>query len=169
MNKGLSYEKTHQGFTNVWLTPKYIIDALGPFDLDPCAATHRLWDNAIRNIVESENGLKQSWGGGLVWCNPPYGPYVGAWLRRMAQHKNGIALVFARTDTKAMQEAIGASDAIFLLEGRIRFIKSDNTEGQFATAPSMFLAYGKEAVRRLAQSPLKGHLLKVVDRHGFDD
>jgi hypothetical protein len=32
------HEKPYEGATNVWLTPKDMIDDLGPFDLDPCAA-----------------------------------------------------------------------------------------------------------------------------------
>jgi hypothetical protein len=31
------------GKSQVHLTPRWIIDALGPFDLDPCAATVRPW------------------------------------------------------------------------------------------------------------------------------
>ena len=33
--------------------------------------------------------------------NPPYGPppVIGPWMRRMAAHGHGTALIFARTET----------------------------------------------------------------------
>jgi hypothetical protein len=30
------HERPNKGATDIWLTPLEIIDALGPFDLDPC-------------------------------------------------------------------------------------------------------------------------------------
>lgn len=119
MGRGISgHEKPYEGSTNVWLTPKGLIDALGPFDCDPCAAEPRPFDIATVNYTEADNGLSKQWNG-FVWCNPPYGPWVGAWLERMREHGNGIALVFARTDTKAMQTALHAADAVFFLAGRL--------------------------------------------------
>ncbi len=50
--------------TDEWYTPKWIIDALGEFDLDPCAPEHRLWNTAKRHITAKEDGLKNPWGGG---------------------------------------------------------------------------------------------------------
>jgi hypothetical protein len=35
------HEQPYKGETNDWLTPRYILDALGKFDLDPCAALDR--------------------------------------------------------------------------------------------------------------------------------
>lgn len=35
-----------------WLTPKYIIDELGPFDLDPCAADSMPWPTAKRMVTK---------------------------------------------------------------------------------------------------------------------
>jgi hypothetical protein len=41
------------GATQMHLTPRSIIDALGPFDLDPCAANPRPWDCAAENITDA--------------------------------------------------------------------------------------------------------------------
>ena len=106
------HEKPHEGATNVWLTPKDLIDALGPFDLDPCAADPRPFDIGTVNYTEADDGLSKLWVG-YTWCNAPYGPWIGRWLDRMREHGNGIALVFARTDTRAMQSALQAADAVF--------------------------------------------------------
>lgn len=81
-----------------WLTPPYIIQALGPFCLDPCAATDQPWSTAVTQFTKPENGLARDWFG-FVWCNPPYGRHTGAWLNKLADHGNGLALIFARTET----------------------------------------------------------------------
>ena len=58
--------------TNVWLTPRNVLDLLGDFDTDPCAATIRPWDCARVNYTVEDNGLILPWKG-RVWLNPPYG------------------------------------------------------------------------------------------------
>jgi DNA N-6-adenine-methyltransferase (Dam) len=152
MGKGITgHERPYEGTTNVWLTPKELINALGPFDLDPCAADPRPFDIGTTNYTEAEDGLSKLWSG-LVWANPPYGPWVGLWLERIREHGNGIALVFARTDTKAMQAALQAADAVFFLAGRLMFLRGEPpfTAGdKSAGAPSRLLAYGATAVDRL--------------------
>jgi hypothetical protein len=40
------------GKSQSWITPKHIIDALGPFDLDPCASDPRPWDCAGDNWTQ---------------------------------------------------------------------------------------------------------------------
>lgn len=57
-----SFERSKQT-TDEWYTPKWIVDALGSFDLDPCAPENRLWNTAKRHITPSEDGLKTEWGG----------------------------------------------------------------------------------------------------------
>lgn len=152
MGRGISgHERPHEGQTNVWRTPKELIDALGPFDLDPCAASPRPFDMGTLNYTEADDGLSNEWKG-LVWCNRPYGPHLGAWLERMKEHRNGIALVFARTDAKAMQSALHDADAVFFLAGRLTFLLSAppfEPGRQNAGAPSMLLRYGSTASQRL--------------------
>jgi hypothetical protein len=40
------HEQPYRGETNDWLTPRYILHALGKFDLDPCAAPDQPWATA---------------------------------------------------------------------------------------------------------------------------
>jgi len=54
------------GKSQVHLTPRWLLDRLGQFDLDPCAATVRPWDCAARNLVEADDGLAVDWGGARV-------------------------------------------------------------------------------------------------------
>lgn len=92
--------------SDVWLTPPEIIQALGPFDLDPCAAPEpRPWPTATRHISLPEDGLSVDWTG-RVWCNPPFGRVAAAWLRKLSEHGNGIALIPARTETAMFYETV---------------------------------------------------------------
>lgn len=149
--------QNHQGVTNVWLTPKEIIDALGPFDLDPCAAPEpRPWNTASVHYVEQQNGLTKPWFG-VVWCNPPYGGATGIWLQRLAEHGNGIALVFARTETKWFQSVANYSSLMLFPAGRLSFCRPDGkTTNSNAGAPSVFLAFGDESKKRLLNSGFSG-------------
>ena len=52
-----------------WYTPKEILDALGKFDLDPCAPIHPLWPTAEVMYDQNIDGLSQIWEG-RVWLNP---------------------------------------------------------------------------------------------------
>jgi hypothetical protein len=141
---------SHKGKTNVWLTPRYILDALGRFDLDPAACSE--WLTANNHYFQ--NGLEQEWFG-RIWLNPPYGKETGIWLKKLELHGNGIALVFARTDTKWFQEL--NYDAINFLKGRISFLDSNGNKSTNAGTPSILIAFGKENVEWL--SKIEGTIL----------
>ena len=71
-----SFERTEQ--KDEWLTPHAVIDALGPFDLDPCAPiiSRRPWATAAIHYTIEDDGLLKSWKtisfeNPFVWCNPP--------------------------------------------------------------------------------------------------
>jgi hypothetical protein len=149
--------------THVWLTPKSVIDALGPFDLDPCAAPEpRPWETATTSYVEAQDGLSLPWFG-FIWLNPPYGRHVSEWVRRMADHNNGIALIFARTGAGWFQEYAPKATGIFFLKKRLVFCKADGTPANSnAGAASCFLAYGEEAVARIAAADFPGIWCKTT-------
>lgn len=154
-----SHQRPHRGATDVWLTPPAIIEALGPFDLDPCAAVDQPWRTATTQYTETDDGLAQSWFG-LVWCNPPFGPEAGKWLARCAEYGNAIALVPARTETRWFVDNVWfASTAVLFLHGRPHFHYPDGTRGRANSgAPICLVAYGSTAVDRLANCDLDGSL-----------
>lgn len=166
-SKGFTHERGSEGVTNVWLTPKHITDALGEFDLDPCAApSPRPWDIAKKHydITAEEDGLILPWNG-RVWCNPPYGPHAEDWLKLMAQHNQGIALIFARTETKAWQKQVWPkASGILFLAGRIRFCRPDGTPGDSAAAPSALVAYGGKDSDILRSCVLPGAFVRPITR-----
>lgn len=146
-----------------WLTPPHIIKALGPFDLDPCAPdeNRRPWSTAALHYSkgQEESGLIKKWIG-KVWCNPPYGRETFNWLSKLAEHGNGIALIFARTETIGFHAEIwNKADAIFFFKGRLRFHKIDGSRGDTANAPSCLVAYGENNIKILDNSGLKGKLI----------
>lgn len=153
-----NHERSLSAGSDEWITPKWIIDALGPFDLDPCAAVVMPWRTAIRSFTELDNGMLQRWEG-LVWLNPPYGTATAQWLGRMAEHGNGIALIFARTETAMFFEHIWhRAAALLFLRGRVHFHRRDgalpSAKGKGGSggpgAPSVLVAYGELAKQRLA-------------------
>lgn len=146
-----------------WLTPPNIVRALGRFDLDPCSPIVRPWPTAARHYTIEDDGLSAPWGG-RVWLNPPYGSQTGAWLRRLAEHGNGIALIFARTDTAMFfGEVWGRADAALFLRGRLFFHHVSGEEARHnAGAPSVLVAYGLGNVTALRQSGLDGKLIVLA-------
>lgn len=92
--------------TTEWYTPSYIIEALGgKFDLDPCAPQME-WHTAHKCYTKEIDGLSQTWEG-RVFLNPPYeNPTVKHFVRRLADHGNGIALLYARCDNKMFFEDV---------------------------------------------------------------
>jgi hypothetical protein len=145
------------GKSQVHLTPKWIIDALGPFDLDPCAATERPWDCAARNYVEGDDGLALPWEG-FVWLNPPFDRYqVGKWLSKFADHGNGVALVHARTEAEWFRPIWDRADLILFLDKRIKFCRADGTEQPANSgAPALLAAFGPIATERVTRSKIGG-------------
>ena len=149
--------------TDVWLTPKFIIDAVGPFSLDPCHNLERPFETAEHYFTEADDGLKQDWTPfGTVWLNSPYGAATGAWLSKLAAHGNGIALVFAKTETEAFKIAWRNASAILFLGKRIQFLRPDGTlpDKPGSGAGSALIAFGDECARHLETCGLEGALVK---------
>lgn len=94
------------------------------------------------------------------FVNPPYGSETFKWLAKLAEHKRGIALIFARTDTKGFQqEVFGKAHSVFFREGRIRFHKEDGSLAGTPGAPSCFVSYSEGDTVALAASGMKGKLV----------
>src|SRR5712671_6255676 len=121
-----SHQKTI-GTSQVHLTPRWIVEALGPFDLDPCAADPRPWDCAEVNLCEADDGLHQPWAG-RVWLNPPFDRYVVArWIGRLAEHGHGTALLHARTETEWFRICWSKASTILFMPQRLTFVKPDGS------------------------------------------
>jgi DNA N-6-adenine-methyltransferase (Dam) len=154
--QGFGFEQPMEGQTNDWLTPPALLNRLGRFDLDPCACPGMPWRTADTMYFLPENdGLLDPWFG-RVWCNPPYGPHVGKWARKMAEHGNGILLIFSRVETKAWQEVWKGGDAFLFPFGRINFLRPNGERAKSGTAPSALVAYGEQNVEALRNCDVEG-------------
>jgi hypothetical protein len=75
--------------------------------------------------------------------NPPYSS-VGPWLSKLADHGTGVALIFARTETKVFREQVWErATAVRFLRGRLTFHQANGRPGKWnGGAPSVLVAYG---------------------------
>ncbi len=147
---GFTHESTHNE-SKEWYTPPEIFRALDMrFDLDPASpgATVVPWVPAERHLTVVENGLQTEWRGS-VWLNPPYGMDTEIWSSRFARHRNGIMLVFARTDTVWFHKYAVTADAMLFIRGRVKFVRADGFCGGGCGAASMMWAFGEQNVSAL--------------------
>lgn len=139
-----------------WYTPPEIFAALNfTFDLDPCSPGAHHWVPARRVYTKADDGLKQPWMG-TVFVNPPYGVprnAVAAWLRKLVEHGDGIALVGALTSSGWFQDWAPRFDGLLFPRGKTKFIRN----GEVADSPaggSVLLAIGETSVKVLRASGL---------------
>lgn len=154
-----------------WQTPIEIVRALGEFDLDPCANALDPKRCALFGLTEFDDGLHQSWVG-RVFLNPPYGNAAKAWIAKLAEHSNGIALIPPRMGAGWFHRLVlKTAGAILFLEGRVDFI--DPRTGKPASLSinpvtgkpfggsnmdSCLIAWGKKNVAALQACGLPGVL-----------
>lgn len=152
--------------TDTWLTPPAIHAALGgweSFDLDPASAMDQPWPTARAHYTERDNGLIKPWFG-RVFLNPPYSnPLVRRFMGRMADHGQGVALIFARTETETFERHVwGAASAVLFLFGRLNFHRIDGVRAAAnAGAPSVLCAYGRADAEVLAACDVAGQFVPL--------
>ena len=156
--KGMGGHHSAKAGTTCWVSPRFVTDALGVFDLDPCSFEGHPWPVAADNwCLPQRDGMSEPWHG-RVWLNPPYGQECADWLRKLGDHGNGIALVFARTETAMFQKWVfPRASGILFLSGRLYFHFPDGTRAKAnAGAPSCLIAYGAANAEILRTCGLAG-------------
>jgi hypothetical protein len=158
--------------TQEWHTPKYILDALGPFDLDPCSPLVRPFDTARKHYTKLDDGLCKPWSG-RVWLNPPY-PQIQTWMRCITRHGNGIALVYNHLGTHWFDELVKPfCSGLLFLTGNLTFVPAGGSEADKAPYSSVLIAYDPPGERRnnlaLKTSRLPGSFWNrcATDKRGF--
>lgn len=142
----MSKPRLHSGmFTSArddWRTPPKVFDPLNAefgFTLDAAATA----DNALleRYCSPEDSGLLNSWVGERVWCNPPYGSGLAAWVAKLASGEADVAVGFipARTDTRYFHDLILVKAEIRFLRGRVKFVGAKSS----APFPSMICVWRK--------------------------
>lgn len=150
--------------TDEWYTPKEIIDSLGEFDLDPCAPEKPLWPTATVMWNKHDDGLSRDWDG-RVWLNPPYSrPLIERFVRKMAEHGNGIALLFNRCDNVMFHDIIfPTATAIKFLRKRIRFYRPDGSQGASPGCGSVLIAWGEDNATAIRNCKLDGKYIRLTE------
>ena len=160
MNK--TCEKSRNSTTDEWYTPKDIVDSLGQFDLDPCAPISPLWKIAASTYNKEEDGLLKPWMG-RVFLNPPYSrPLIEQFIKKMAEHNHGTALLFNRCDNKMFQDVIfPTAKAMLFMRSRIKFYRPDGTRGDSPGSGNILVAWGERDAHILENSGIKGKFIWI--------
>lgn len=173
INSRVAYDRLPQSeTTTTWLTPPEFIwgspredfSGLGPFDLDPCTPEEGMpWPTAARMLKPSDDGLTTDWPeDAFVFMNPPFGRGQEIWMQKLAEHPaGGIALVFARTETRWFQRFVlnhPNVSAVVFQEGRLKFHRANGDVGDAPPAGPAWVAYGEEGARRLKRAVKEGQV-----------
>ena len=118
-----------------WATPTSVFAALDSeflFTFDPCP---------LDGEGDGLAPLFSEWKGKRVFCNPPYGPGIGDWLRRGLEADLAVFLIPARTDTRWFHEIVLPKAAeIRFIRGRLKFGGATNS----APFPSMVVVFRRQ-------------------------
>lgn len=117
---------THPDYFDPWN------ERFGGFTLDVAAAPHNA--KCERYFTREDDGLKKSWAGELVWCNPPYSD-IHSWVdkawREHGRTRGVVMLLPAnRVEQNWWQELVepyrdrpSSPLKVEFLPGRMRFIR----------------------------------------------
>lgn len=126
-----------------WTTPQAFFEELDrefAFTLDPAASEEN--HKCGKFFTKEKDGLSQSWAGERVFCNPPYGREIGAWVAKAQEEAQQpdtlvVMLLPARTDTRWFHKYIYQKAEIRFIKGRLRFGDARNN----APFPSMVVIF----------------------------
>jgi site-specific DNA-methyltransferase (adenine-specific) len=131
--------------TDDWSTPPEFFAKLNRryrFTLDPCATPENA--KCPLYFTKEQDGLKQDWGTHRVFCNPPYGRSLGAWVRKCfeASQRGALVVLFvpARTDVKWFHNWVRGKADVQFCRGRFKFGGSKTN----APFPSMLAVYSPD-------------------------
>ncbi len=80
----------------------------------------------------------------------------------MAEHGDGIAFLFVKTDTRIFHSYVWTrADALLFLRGRVGFHKVTGEKLKTASHPSCLVAYGRDNARTLKDSGIKGFYVDI--------
>lgn len=152
------------GKTDEWMTPAYIMDAIGEeFDLDvaapPSGPLH-----VQAGYWFSESSIEKDWKG-FVWMNPPYGGRnaLMPWVWKFLIHGNGLALLPDRTSAPWFAPLAEHADALMFFRNKIKFERTDGTVGKSPGNGSVLVACGRRAeLALLRATPRLGYAVKPI-------
>jgi transcriptional regulator with XRE-family HTH domain len=135
---------------NEWETPiglaNVLSEAVGGFDLDPCAATTDRRKARVKArvlLTADDDGLTARWRG-KVFVNPPYGRGISDWIRKCYHEAQRgctvVGLIPARSDSNYWHQYVAGQSDVFMLRGRLKFGDGQNS----APFPSCLVIWGAD-------------------------
>jgi hypothetical protein len=94
------------------------------------------------------------------------GPESRGWYRRLAEHGDGIALAFVRSDAAWFHdEILLRADGVLFVRGRPHFHHADGRRARHNSgAPVCLAAYGAENLASLRDAAIPGYLCRDTGR-----
>lgn len=153
-----------------FITPKWLTDALGPFDVDLCAARGSYNVIGRRKNYYGPTGSEDC---GLaaklrpkdfVWCNPPFGIKNGEaeFFKKMIAHGNGICISQCKVSSAYFHDFVWPNaTGIFFFRGGFTFEDLDSTPRITFSglSPSILTCLGPLAIARVQSANLRGRLV----------
>lgn len=144
-----------------WFTPRPLLNAVGPFDLDPCSHPSAPWKSAQQVLTKNEDGMQLPWFG-RVWLCPPLDNQTKEWVQKAIHHGNVTALLPSRTDSAIWQNLIFPNaSAVLFLAGRVRFHRLDGSQAGPSAIGSALIAFDNQNTEILKNCGLKGHFIRL--------
>ena len=150
----MTHRQTTVNTKDEWLTPLELVKSLGHFDLDPCGSEG--WDTG--GYIMTSNGLETKWSG-RVWLNPPFSKKKD-WLKKMSEHKNGIALVPNSTETGWFHHYCWNQHGILFLKKRTSFYHKNGEKAGSPTFGTCLVAYSEYDAKVLSELTI-GKFIKL--------
>ncbi len=119
-------DKTLPGVdSDSWCTPRWLCDALGYFDLDPCSNARSHVNAEVRyDLTRGQDGLKLEWYGS-TFVNPPYSDPL-PWSQKLARYGSPwVTLVKLDPSTKWWAALMPAASGWAAFNHRIGFDRPD--------------------------------------------
>ena len=132
----------YSGKSDEWTTPDDLfnkLDAEFNFTLDAAASNENY--KVANYYTMQDDALRRSWGGEIVFCNPPYSN-IKEWVKKaynesLKPKTTIVLLIPARTDTNYFHKYIYHRSEIRFIRGRVRFSNSKEN----APFPSMIVIF----------------------------
>lgn len=141
-----------------WETPPWLFDMLHAefaFTVDAASFHHNA--KLDRHWTIREDGLSQDWARERVFCNPPYGKGIGAWLEKAAGGGLSVLIVPTRTECHWWCDWATRASEIRFVRGRVHFTIDDARGGNHRGSRPVFatsvLVFGRGAPCRVSSFP----------------
>ena len=150
--KSETWKVIHSSADNCWRTPPEVFEPLNArfgFDLDAAALQNSHlcdeWFGPDHPDESRRDALSADWGAKKVWLNPPYGRGIGEWIKKAYEEcQKGatvVCLTMACTDTAWWHDYAWKAANIYLVRGRIRFLRANGERAAAAPKGSAIIVF----------------------------